>query len=485
MTRLIDQHAIVPLLTACIIIAVTILIPFQIISWGYMPKDDALRHAAKVISGKSWDQILVIRNGAEMDGHPGWHAILGSVHRAMDFNAHSLVLFSVFILFILFSLVPILLLKRPEAWALTLLVISLADITKLGRVLLGRPFIVTMAAIVAMGCLWKGLTEKKDQIRAMISFVAVAAMVTWIHGGWYLLIMPVAALFMTRQWRAGVLAAVAISIGILAGAVFTGHPISFLTGTLNHLFLAFSDFKTQGALVTEFQPSGGDISLVTVIILMLMWRRLRGDWDSKAASNPVAMLALISWALGFVTTRVWLDVGIPAALLWIAQEFGQIFSRYIPFLSWKRVLTAAVLAVVLFFAATNNGYNRWSLSRPMNYVKFDTPEKASWSPGRGGIVYNTDMLIFYSMFYNNPTAPWRYVLGFEPGIMRPDDLATYRNMQRNFETESFMPWVKKMRPEDRFIMYDVTDKGPKIPGLEWYNAGNYIWIGRLTGKENM
>ena len=212
---------------------------------------------------------------------------------------------------------------------------------------------------------------------------------------------------------------------------------------------------------------------------MLIWRSLRGEWRRGSVDEPVAILAVISWALGFFTTRVWLDVGLAASLLWIAMEFQHIFSKYIPYASWRRLAFVCILSAVLFAASTNDAYNRWSLNRPMNYVKFDTPEKASWAPGPGGIVYNTDMLIFYSMFYNNPDAPWRYVLGFEPAVMKPDDFRTYRKMQKNFEASSFEPWVRKMRPEDRFVIFDLTDKGPKIDGLEWFNAGNCIWIGRL------
>jgi len=36
------------------------------------------------------------------------------------------------------------------------------------------------------------------------------------------------------------------------------------------------------------------------------------------------------------------------------------------------------------------------------------------------------MQVFYFTFFRNPTAQCRYVLGFEPGLMRPDDLAVLR-----------------------------------------------------------
>lgn len=106
-------------------------------------------------------------------------------------------------------------------------------------------------------------------------------------------------------------------------------------------------------------------------------------------------------------------------------------------------------------------------------------EDASWAPGQGGVVYSNSMEIFYGMFYKDPGAPWRYILGFEPGIMPPEDLEIYRKIQKRPDPSSFAPWVRKMRPADRLIVIHASDKAPKIEGLEWYDAGGYIWIGRL------
>ena len=89
------------------------------------------------------------------------------------------------------------------------------------------------------------------------------------------------------------------------------------------------------------------------------------------------------------------------------------------------------------------------------------------------------MAIFYNMFYKNPKAPWRYILGFEPGIMPSEDLAIYRHIQLEFGPASFAPWVRKMRPIDRLIIFEPSDKEPQIKELEWYHAGDYIWVGRL------
>jgi hypothetical protein len=473
-----DRAGIVPVVITCLIIITAALIPYKIVRWGYMPKDDATRHAAKIISQKSWDEILVLRGDIRLDNHPGWHAILGFVHRAAGLNAYQLVIFSVFILFLLFSLVPVLSLERPEAWVLTLLTIAVLEPVRIARFLLGRPFLVTMAAIMAILFMWEGLAGKKMRRSSFAAIAAWVAAATWIHGGWYFFTLPVAALFLARQYRAGVRLALAAAVGAAIGALLAGHPIAFLAQTLKHAFLAFSDYKVPGVLVTEFQPFLGDGPIVVAVILLLMWRAIRGEWGRKTVDNPVAILALLSWALGFVTTRVWIDIGMAAALVWMAREFQAFLSKSTPPGSPKALAAAAAASIVLFLAVTNDAGNRWSQNKPMPYITFDAPEMAAWAPGKGGIVYNSDMRIFYNMFYKNPKAPWRYIMGFEPGIMPPEDLAIYRNIQLNFGPDSFMPWVRKLRPEDRLVIFDPTGMYPQIKELEWRSAGDFIWIGR-------
>ncbi|MFO7821544.1 MAG: hypothetical protein R6V56_05765, partial [Lentisphaeria bacterium] len=50
----------VPHLAVILCVTMMVLIPFKIISYGYLPSDDALRHCAKAVSGKSWSEILVL-----------------------------------------------------------------------------------------------------------------------------------------------------------------------------------------------------------------------------------------------------------------------------------------------------------------------------------------------------------------------------------------------------------------------------------------
>ena len=51
----------IPLSVWIVAVFTIVIVPLKIIGYGFLPMDDALRHAAKTISGKSWQQILVMR----------------------------------------------------------------------------------------------------------------------------------------------------------------------------------------------------------------------------------------------------------------------------------------------------------------------------------------------------------------------------------------------------------------------------------------
>ncbi|MGH8023749.1 MAG: hypothetical protein ACRED1_09220, partial [Limisphaerales bacterium] len=94
----------VPLAVWVIVVFAVIIIPLKIIGYGYLPGDDALRHAARAVSGKSWSQILVLNPVYTMDHEFGWNWLLGKVHLATHWNAEALVIFSVVLLFVLVNL---------------------------------------------------------------------------------------------------------------------------------------------------------------------------------------------------------------------------------------------------------------------------------------------------------------------------------------------------------------------------------------------
>ena len=83
-------------------------IPFKIISHGYTPRDDVLRHVAKAVSEKNWHEILILDHTVypEMDTHPGWHVILHWIHGFWGLGPDDLVVFSIVCLWVIIAGLP-------------------------------------------------------------------------------------------------------------------------------------------------------------------------------------------------------------------------------------------------------------------------------------------------------------------------------------------------------------------------------------------
>ena len=469
-----------PVIVILLAIWVVVLIPFKIIGYGFMPPDDAMRHSAKVISGKDWSHILVLREDIKVDSYPGWHAILKLVHRITGWDQHSLLLFSVISLSILFCLIPIFFLKFPESWFLSLFTVSLIAPGWIFRIFLGRPYIVTMASLLVIFFIWPFLKQKKLQYINAAILVIIAALSVWIHASWYFFGLLVIVFLLAREWRAAALIAVSSIAGVLIGASFTGHPIIFIKQMVTHLFLVFGSYDVERQLVSELRPNVGDFIMVLTISAVLGWQALRrGAWDKKSVDNPIFILLCLTFVLGMMTRRYWLDWGMPAFAVWMAKEFDEYFETHIDRFSLKRAILAMVIMGVLFISFTTDANGRWSLSRPMDYISSADPEQAKFLPAPGGIIYSDDMSVFYQIFYKNPKANWRYILGFESAFMPPEDLKILREIQRNFSRpKDFEPWVKKMRPEDRLIIRSGPDSQPKITGLDWHYISLNTWSGR-------
>jgi hypothetical protein len=333
---------------------------------------------------------------------------------------------------------------------------------------------------------WPRLKNKKTPYGIIAILTAVVAAATWIHCAWFLFAVPVASFFFAREWRAGFRVSAAVIIGIAIGVTLTGHPILFLKQVIFQTFFLIGLGANSSAriLVSEQQPATGDFPIVIVMALALIWRTLRGAWDRKSLENPVFMLLASSWVLGFFTIRAWLDLGIPAVTLCLALEFQDFLETRMGYLSWKRVALTVISMYILYSAVTNDSNSRWSNCHPRGYLLADNPEHAPWLPEPGGILYSDDMDMFYTTFYKNPSAPWRYMLGDSPMFMPKEDFEIYSNILRTHgPRNSFAPWVKKMKPQDRLILFNPPDKKPDIPELEWHNIPDIVWSGRLPKNQ--
>jgi len=468
----------VPLAVWSIVILVILSIPLKIIGYGYLPGDDALRHAAKAVSGKPWTDILVLGPSFRIDTNFGWHLLLRQIYLWSKCDTEKLVIFSVVALFTLVNWAPLPWLKRPEAWLVALLAVVLVSDLYM-RFSLGRPFILTIAGLLTILFVWHAHGSNPPRWWTVLWVAPLIAICTFVHGVWYLWALPVAAFFLAGQFRWGLMLIAGWLAGAFLGASLTGHPLESLNQALVMAYRAFGLHATQRTLVGEFQPSSGDVLALGLLGGLLILRQLAGLKARPLISNPAFWLLCMTWLLGFKATRFMEDWGLPALMMLIACDAQLLLqTRFAPD-SFRRLALAGGLAVAVFLAITNDGGSRWTSNLTQQYLTQDNPDLKGWLPEKGGIVYSADMTVFYQTFFKNPNADWRYILGFEAALMPDEDFEVYHKIMWNFgDAKAYEPWVKKMRPQDRLVIRGGRGSTPNSSQLEWEYGVSGIWIGR-------
>jgi hypothetical protein len=262
----------------------------------------------------------------------------------------------------------------------------------------------------------------------------------------------------------------------VAGALH-GDPIEFVGQSVLHTVLAFGTDAPPGTLVIEFNPASGAAPVLLGVLLLLLWRYARGRWRGGAVDNPVFLLAVTGWVLGWLVMRFWSDWGTPALLVWLALELQEVLEEHVAEISPRRVGLAFVagLAALLILSANTRGSRYAAAERP--YLSLTSSAVGPALPDPGGVLYTDDMRLFFQLFYNRPTAPWRYVVGYEPALMLPEDLTTFRKVLSARTPDNFAAWVEKMAPADRLIIQS-SEGQPQIPGLVWSQVSATVWSGR-------
>ena len=476
----------VPLTVWIVTVFTIILIPLKIIGYGFLPGDDALRHAAKAVSGKTWQQILVMRDDFPIDPSPGWQAILQWLHDWQHCSAESLVVFSVIALMLLITLSALPWLRRPEAWLAALFAAAIfipACTTRFAR---GRPYLLTDAVLITILFLWSRQSDDRPRRAALIFTPLLVAASAWIHGSWYLLCLPAVAILFAGFWRSAFWYGGCWLAGSFLGCALTGHPLEFWFQSVRHMFGVFGDFTVIHQLEPEMYPSDGEIPAVLAVFVLILCRKNFPGRNPRALLNPVFVMMVLGWLLGLKMRRFWWDFGTPAFMVWGALELQEHFENHLSPDSARRLLVTLGIAAGVFLGFTSDRDSRWTANLTTEYLTPETPGIAGWLPGDGGIIYNSDMDVFFQTFYKNPTAGWRYILGFESGLMRRDDLDVLRKIQWNHGAAfaAYEPWVKKMRSADRMILRAAGGNPPDIPELEWHYAASGMWIGRLPQAAN-
>mgnify|MGYP002737357171 CR=1 FL=1 len=303
----------VPLAAWLVVVLVLLAIPLKIIGYGYLPGDDALRHCAKAVSGKPWPEIIVTGDSFKLDHNLGWHGVLGFVHQATGWNAEGLLVFSVVALFALVNFAVLPWLKRPEAWlAVLLTTMVISDLPQ--RFLLGRPFVITITVLMTVFLLAR---KQAPHWKNILFLTALLAACTFIHGVWYLWLLPIAAFVFAGQFRWALALAGAWMGGTFVAMLLSGHPLEYLGHALELAVQGVGGHLTNRTEVTELQPFGGDILAVILVGALVALRaakelgqldRVILGTDAPAGSGvqPLGVLRMIAQlaSLGEVAPEV-------------------------------------------------------------------------------------------------------------------------------------------------------------------------------------
>ncbi len=467
-----------PLLAWFIVIITLLVIPFRILSYGFLPGGDARRHIAKAFTDKPYTQILVLRSEYSMDHSPGWEKLLRHLHQTGGLNLDALVTVSVAGLMLCVFFAPLPWLRRPEAWLAALLAQTIAIPELMTRLTQARPLLITEGVLIAILFAWsKPDQPKPSAVKLTLTTLGIALSV-WMHGAWYLWAVPLVAFLLARAWRSAWWLTACFAVGIFAGALFTGKPIEFLRQALLIVADISREHLPQWLLVGELRPSYGEFDTLALLALVVIWRYLQTREQPSLLNQPVFCLIVICWILGFKADRFWADWGVAAVLVWLTLQFEEILPTFWPANSPRRLVLCGLIAVPLFLHTTNDLDRRYTFNLNESFLDASDPELAGWLPEKNGIFYSAQMVFFYNTFYKNPTADWRYILGLEPALMPDDDLHIFRQIQYNkFVLSAYEPWIRKMQPADRLALYSAGP--PNLPELQWHNALGNLWIGRL------
>ncbi len=472
-------------LAIIIIIATFTFIPFKVIKNGFLPTDDVNRHVAFSTTNREWSDVLEIAPKLEADHNVGWHKILRFLHKRLCIGKKELIYFSIISLFLLVNLTGSLVTPNFVTWSIALLIMFLFDRTIISRLMLGRPYLISCATFLVLIKIWT--SEKDNKYSWILSYsvtIIILLLAVWIHGTWYNFLLLPLAMIIAGKFTKSLELTLLIILSTLIGAYLTGNFNQFLH---YHFYATLNIFKEQifnWQLVSEFAE--GDIHLfwivptLFIIILLIHSKRLK-FYD--LSSDTTFIFILLSWLLSIKVIRFWVDWGIIALMFWLSLKLSLLIQdmQSIKRRSFKWFYFLFIMISLLILIPRLNWNNQKEVK--MFSVDFSKQEYSEYEPKDGGIVYNDSMKHFYFQYYNNPEAKYKYVLGFEPAIMKEDDKKIYRDIvYSGFYYKLYKPWIDKITDKDRiFASVDLSDYYPK---LDWIKAGQKLYIGKLKETLN-
>jgi hypothetical protein len=273
--------------------------------------------------------------------------------------------------------------------------------------------------------------------------------------------------------------------GAILGATLTGHPVTYLAEAWLQAWRVIGRHAAQGTLATELRPGGSNYFPLLLAGGLMVLRPLAKLPSRPLNADPVFWLAAIGWVLGHQAERFWDDWGLPALMVLMTGDLDLLLSARLPAHCLNRLAVAAGLALTTYIVTTTDVDSRWTSALKTQCLTQDDPQLAGWLPEPGGIFYKAGMEFFFNTFYKNPTAPWRYMVGYEPVLMPPEDFAAFeRILWSGGDAEAYQPWIRKMRPQDRLVVDTSGNPSEYLTGLEWKHASGTTWIGRKRPIKN-
>lgn len=476
-----DLHKII-LLVACA--CVFLLVPLKISSYGYFPPDDALRHVAHALDVRPWSSTLILdpELRTEVDSHPGWHGYLAASHRWLNFSPDQMVTLSYVTTFVFFGWCGLVGSLSPAAWVGAFSVMAILDQGFIYRLMLGRPFAITMAILVVLLFDW-ARNPKRRGIQTVGFHAALLSIAVWAHpSAWYVWLGVIACVWLSRGIVTAMRALLSLGIALLLVTLVTGSFYNTVSYPVLHLLHALgSDPGRLRNLVTEFQPTGGPFIPLIVVTIILVVRHYsnKGERLREDLLEPTFVVFIAMWILGLKITRFWVDWGQPAFLVWVCLQFTKLPGGILKNSREKVALVLCTVGVI-FVNSSVDIAGRFTDSLTSVILHNTEASLEDIKPKEGGTVYNIDMQYFYRMYYRFPHADIHYVLGFEPGMMRKEDLATYRDIQTVGDLNSYAPWFAKMTEKDCIILY--TSSKPSWATIKFEKFFG-VWVGRKMSAE--
>ena len=284
-----------------------------------------------------------------------------------------------------------------------------------------------MAALVVLCLLLARAPSSRHRRRPLAGAALLLGLVIWMHPSWHLFLLPVGGVPPRPALRRRVaLGCCGLLLGVLVAGLLYGNPLEFVDAERPAHGPRVRHAGTAGDARHRVPPRRRIADARPRCRRAPAVARLAASGRPRRSTTPVFALSLLGWLLGWLVIRFWSDWGAIALLVWMALELERVLERGRR--SWLLAAGGARRGGRGGRPARALGERARIAARSAGAVLSLAHRGGGgpYLPDPGGVLYTDDMRLFFQVFYARPTAPWRYIVGYEPALMPPDDLATFR-----------------------------------------------------------